>query len=336
MPNHGHDIIVIAASAGGVEALQELARGLPPDLPAAVFIVLHVPSSGPSMLPRILNNSGPLRAHHAVNGEAIERGRIYIAPPDYHLLVERERVRVVRGPRENRARPAADPLFRSAAYAYGTRVVGVVLSGALDDGTAGLAAIKRRGGLAVAQDPREALYSSMPRSAMENVALDHCLPVAGIAPLLAQLVSAPAKNDAVYPMSEILKVETRIARLEESEMEDVEKIGKLSALTCPECNGALWELRDGELLRFRCHVGHAFSAESLIAEQSEALENALWVALRSLEENAALSRRLAERAGKHNHTTSMTQFEKNARQVEEHAAIIRRVLHYNEKAPVDE
>jgi two-component system chemotaxis response regulator CheB len=332
----GHDIIVIGASAGGVEALQELARGLPSNLPAAVFIVLHIPPGGPSLLPRILNKSGPLRARHAINGEAIERGRIYVAPPDHHLLVVRDRVRVVRGPKENRARPAADPLFRSAAHAYGTRVVGVVLSGSLDDGTAGLAAIKRRGGLTVAQDPEEALYPGMPRSARENVALDHCLPVAGIAPLLGQLATVPAKDDAVYPMPEILKIENRIARLEESEMEEVEKIGELSAFTCPDCQGALWELRDGDLLRFRCHVGHAFSAESLMADQSEELENALWAALRSLEENAALARRMAARAGERNHTVSVTQFEANARRVEQHAAVIRQVLHNSEKPPADD
>jgi two-component system chemotaxis response regulator CheB len=332
----GHDIIVIGASAGGVEALRELARGLPSNLPAAVFIVLHVPSAGPSLLPRILNQSGPLRASHAINGEAIERGRIYIAPPDHHLLLERGRVRVARGPKENRARPAADPLFRSAAHAYGTRVVGVVLSGSLDDGTAGLAAIKRRGGLTVAQDPEEALYPGMPRSARENVVLDHCLPIARIAPLLGQLASVPTKDDAVYPVPEILKVETRIARLEESEMEDVEKIGELSAFTCPECRGALWELRDGDLLRFRCHVGHAFSAESLLADQSEELENALWAALRSLEENAALARRMAARAGERNQTVSVTRFEENARRVEQHAAVIRQVLQNNEKPPVDD
>lgn len=316
--------------------MQELARGLPSNLPAAVFIVLHVPSAGPSLLPRILNKSGPLRARHAINGEAIERGRIYVAPPDHHMLVERERVRVVRGPKENRARPAADPLFRSAAYSYGTRVVGVVLSGALDDGTAGLAAIKRRGGLTVAQDPDEALYPGMPRSAVENVALDHCLPVADIAPLLGQLATVQAKDDAVYPLPEILKVENTIARLEESEMEDVEKIGELSAFTCPDCRGALWELSDGDLLRFRCHVGHAYSAESLMADQSEELENALWAALRSLEENAALARRMAARAGERNHNVSVMQFEENARKVEQHAAVIRQVLHNSEKAPVDD
>jgi two-component system, chemotaxis family, protein-glutamate methylesterase/glutaminase len=332
----GHDIIVIGASAGGVEALQQLTRGLPANIPAAIFIVLHIPPASPSLLPNILNKSGPLRARHAINGETIERGKIYIAPPDHHLLVERERMRVVRGPKENRARPAVDPLFRSAAHAYGTRVVGVVLSGTLDDGTAGLAAIKRRGGLTVAQDPEEALYPGMPQSARENVALDHCLPLAGIAPLLGRLASTPAKDDAVYPISEILKVENRIARLEEAEMEDVEEIGELSAFTCPDCRGALWELRDGDLLRFRCHVGHAYSVESLMADQSEDLENALWAALRSLEENAALSRRMAVRAGERNQPISVMQFEENARRVEKHAAVIRQVLQNSEKAPVDE
>jgi two-component system chemotaxis response regulator CheB len=171
---------------------------------------------------------------------------------------------------------------------------------------------------------------------MENVALDHCLPVTGIAPLLARLASTPAKDDAVYPVPEILKVETNISRLEESEMRDVERIGELSAFTCPDCKGALWEIRDGDLLRFRCHVGHAFSAESLIAGQSEELENALWAALRSLEENAALSRRMAARASESNRTVSVTHFEENARQVEQHAAVIRQVLQNNRKAPVDE
>src|SRR5262245_17456407 len=175
----------------------------------------------------------------------------------------------------------------------------------------------------------------MPRRATENVSLDRCLPVASIASLLARLASLPEKDDAAYPVPEILKVETNISRLEESEMEDVEKIGELSAFTCPDCQGALWELRDGDLLRFRCHVGHAFSAESLMAEQSEELENALWAALRSLEENAALSRRMAERASERNHTVSVMQFEENARQVEQHAAVIRQALRQNEKALVD-
>lgn len=332
----GHDIIVIGGSAGGVEALRELMRGLPPDLPAAVFAVLHVTPAAPSALPEILSRNSALPARHAVDGEAIEYGRVYVAPPDHHLLVESERVRVVRGPKENRVRPAADPLFRSAAKFYGPRVVGVVLTGALDDGTAGLAAIKRRGGVAVVQDPEEALYSGMPRSALENVAVDHCLPLAGIAPLLGRLAMAPAQEAAAYPVSEFLEVETRIARNEEADMEDVGKLGTPSAFTCPECKGALWELNDGELLRFRCHVGHAFSIESLAADQTEQLESALWAALQSLEQNAALLRRMAARARERNHQISLMRYEDNVQRVERHAAVIREVLRNNEKAQVSE
>lgn len=331
----GHDIVVIGTSAGGVEALHELAKGLQPDLPAAIFVVLHVPPTGPSVLPEILNRSGLIAAHHAVDGELIVNGRIYVAPPDHHLLIEHGRTRVVRGPKENRVRPAVDPLFRSAAYTYGTRVIGVVLTGGLDDGTAGLAAIKRRGGLTIAQDPEEALYPGMPRSALENVGVDYCLPLAAIAPLIAQLAVIPAAEDSVYPVPEMLEIENRIAESEESEMEDMEKLGKLSVFTCPECQGALWELRDGEMLRFRCHVGHAFSSESLMAEQSEELENALWAALRSLEENAELSRRLADRARQKNHQISIMQFEEKAREVEQHAAVIRQILRNNEKVNED-
>jgi two-component system chemotaxis response regulator CheB len=311
-------------------------RGLPPDLPAAVFAVLHVTPAAPSALPEILSRNSALPARHAVDGEAIEYGRVYVAPPDHHLLVESERVRVVRGPKENRVRPAADPLFRSAAKFYGPRVVGVVLTGALDDGTAGLAAIKRRGGVAVVQDPEEALYSGMPRSALENVAVDHCLPLAGIAPLLGRLAMAPAQEAAAYPVSEFLEVETRIARNEEADMEDVGKLGTPSAFTCPECKGALWELNDGELLRFRCHVGHAFSIESLAADQTEQLESALWAALQSLEQNAALLRRMAARARERNHQISLMRYEDNVQRVERHAAVIREVLRNNEKAQVSE
>jgi two-component system chemotaxis response regulator CheB len=332
---HGRDVIVIGTSAGGVEALRELASGLPPGLPAAIFVVLHIPPTAPSLLPNILNKVGPLRADHAIDGEPIEHGRIYIAPPDHHLLVERGRARVVRGPKENRMRPAADPLFRSAAYAYGSRVVGVVLTGGLDDGTAGLAAVKRRGGVAVAQDPDEALYAGMPRSAVENIDVDYCLPLVDIAPALARLAATPAPDDVAYPVQEMLEIENRIARAEESDMADVQKLGKLSAFTCPECSGALWELHDGELLRFRCHVGHAFSAESLMADQSEALESALWAALRSLEENAALSRRMAERARQHNQRFSVDQFEENAQRVERHADVLRQLLHNGEAPVVD-
>lgn len=185
----GHDIIVIGASAGGVQALKTLVGSLPRKLPASIFVVLHIPAESPSLLPEILSRAGPLEAVQAVDGIEIEHRCIYIAPPDHHLLIEHGHVRVVRGPKENRHRPAVDPLFRSAAQIYGTRVVGVILTGGLDDGTAGLLAVKRRGGIAVVQDPDEALYPGMPSSALANVEVDYRLPLSSIGPLLVRLAS---------------------------------------------------------------------------------------------------------------------------------------------------
>lgn len=188
-----HDIVVIGASAGGLWVLEKLVAGLPADLPAAVFIVVHLSAKFPSWLPYILQKSGKLPAVHAVDGAAIEPGRIYVAPPDRHLLVKPEYMRVVLGPKENRFRPAIDPLFRTAALAYGKRVVGVVLSGLLNDGTAGLIDIKEQGGVAIVQDPQEAMFPSMPESAIEHAAVDHILPVADIARVLVHLADEPVQ-----------------------------------------------------------------------------------------------------------------------------------------------
>ena len=183
----GRDIVTIGASSGGVEALSALVGGLPADLPAALLVVLHSPEGMPSSLPRILSRSGPLEAAHPEDGDGIENGRIYVAPPGFHMLVEDGVVRLVRGPRENYHRPAADPLFRSAAVARGPGVVGVVLTGARDDGTAGLVAIKRRGGVTVVQDPDDALFRWMPESALRYAEVDHSVPLVKMAPLLARL-----------------------------------------------------------------------------------------------------------------------------------------------------
>ncbi len=319
----------MGASAGGVEALSNLLSHLPADLPASIFIVLHIPPHTPSLLPSILDRVSPLPVSQAINGEKIERGRVYVAPPDNHLLVERGFVRVLRGPKENRYRPAVDPLFRSAAVAYGPSVVGVILTGALDDGTVGMRAIKQRGGLGVVQDPREALYSGMPQSAVENAKIDYILPLAEIAPLLVRLANEPAEEERRHPVSEDLKIEAKIAEQEmgaDELIKSVEQLGKVSAFTCPDCHGALWELRDGELVRFRCHVGHAFSADSLEAEQSEALEGALWSALRALEEKMALSHKMALRARERNNRIAANSFETKARVAERHAQMLRDIL----------
>lgn len=266
----GHDIIVVGASAGGVEALVSLARSLPPDLPAAVFVVLHLPANANSQLPEILGRAGPLPAVHRVDGAPIEPGRIYAAPPDHHLLVRHGEVGLSRGPRENRHRPAVDVLFRSAARAYGTRVVSVVLSGALDDGAAGSAAVKGRGGAAVAQDPGEALFPAMPRNAIQSVAIDHVVPVAEMGGLLGRLAHEPV-SEVMPGVSREMEQEIQMAENDLAAMSGDDRPGIPSVFGCPDCGGVLWEIQDDQVLRFRCRVGHAYSSGSLLDEQGDVI-----------------------------------------------------------------
>ncbi|WP_437738592.1 chemotaxis protein CheB [Sorangium sp. So ce1335] len=309
----GHDIITIGASAGGVEVLIALIGGLPSDLPASLFVVLHLPPTARSVLPQILERTTRMRVGTAVDGEPIERGRIYIAPVDNHLIVDEGVVRVTRTAKENGHRPAVDPLFRSAAEAHGARVIGVVLSGMRDCGTAGLLEIKRRGGIAVVQDPSDALFPEMPQSALDNVPVDHCVPLARLPPLLADLVhqrtgEAPAAAESPRGLVG-----------EKVEAPEVE-------FTCPDCGGNLTRSGDGEILSFRCKVGHRYTPEGLENEQAEALEAALWVALRTIEDTAALARRMAQRAAERNQLHVMAHFEEKVRAAEERGALVRRAL----------
>jgi two-component system, chemotaxis family, protein-glutamate methylesterase/glutaminase len=322
-----HDIVVVGASAGGVEALVRLVKSLPSDLPAAVFIVLHVPAAASSALPEILTRHGPLPASHAKGGEPIEPGRIYVAPPDRHLMLKPEHVHLSTGPRENGHRPAIDPLFRSAARVFGARTVAVVLSGALDDGTAGMLAVKRRGGVTMVQDPDDALYQGMPSSAIEHNQVDHVLPANAIAAGIGALARDPDAEPAsdVQAEPEPLKVEDEMADLSMSAIK-ADNPGRPSAFSCPDCNGVLWELHDGNLIRFRCRVGHAWSPESLLSEQREQLEAALWIALRSLEERASLARRLAGPARQRGHRITATRFEEQAEESGHAAELVRRLL----------
>ena len=322
MPDHG--IVVVGASAGGVEALTDLAAALPVDLPAAVFVVLHLPATGTSALPDILRRHGPLPADHVRDGEPIQPGRIYVAPPDHHVLLRTGHVHLSRGPRENGHRPAIDPLFRSAAHEYSTRVIGLVLSGALDDGTAGLLAIKSRGGIAVVQDPDDALYPGMPASALAHLQADHVLPATSIGKLLTRLTAdlAEASPDP-SPTSMGVEVEMEGFSLEAFEGDHP---GRPSGFSCPDCNGVLWQIRDGGVERYRCRVGHAWSAEGLLTQQSEALEAALWIALRSLEERAALARRLSEPARRRGHSITATRFEEQATEAQQAARLVRDLL----------
>lgn len=334
-----HDTIVIGASAGGVQALSKLVADLPRGLPATVFIVLHVPANSPSLLPGILARGAQLPVAHAEDTQPIERGKIYVAPPDHHLLIENEYIRLVRGPKENLHRPSIDALFRSAARWAGPRVIGVVLSGARDDGKVGMRSIKERGGIAIVQDPSEALFPSMPLSVMQEINVDYSIPLVEIAPLLNQLSHKTAEDEGRYPVSDRIEIEARIAEqeMESSELlASVEKIGNVSKLTCPDCHGALWEIDDDNMLRYRCHVGHAYSAESLSEGQSDMLEVALWSAVRALEEQMVLARRIVERARKANRLRAAITFERRAQEAEEHSSVIRQLLLSSEKGDIAE
>lgn len=319
-----HDIIVIGASAGGVEALAQLVKDLPDDLPAAVFVVVHFPSGGISLLPQILSRAGPLPALHAGDGESIQPGKIYIAPPNFHLLVRPKQIKLSRGPRENSHRPAIDTLFRSAAQAYRQQVVGVVLTGTLDDGTAGLSVIKSCGGIAIVQDPEEAMFNGMPRSAIANVQVDYVLKLTGIASCLNELSRDPIEGVKLMP--DETEKEAEIVAQNKAALERGEHPGHPSPLTCPDCGGVLWELEDGNLIRFRCHVGHAYSIDSLLAEQANGVEQALWTAVRALEEKAALARRMASQASQQQRFISEARFQEQAEEIHQQASIIRQVI----------
>jgi two-component system, chemotaxis family, protein-glutamate methylesterase/glutaminase len=307
-----------------VEALADLATSLPDDLPAAVFVVLHLPATGTSALPEILRRHGPLPAAHVRDGEPIQSGRVYVAPPNHHVVLRTGHVHLSRGPRENGHRPAIDPLFRSAAREYGIRVIGVVLSGTLDDGTAGLLAIKSRGGVAVVQDPEDALYTGMPGNALEHVQVDHVASAASMGKLLASLIANLAEPPPAPALSD-MQVEVEMEGFSLEAFEGTHP-GRPSGFSCPDCNGVLWQIQDGGLERYRCRVGHAWSPASLLTQQSEALEAALWVALRSLEERAALARRLAEPARRRGYSITATRFEEQAAEAQQAARLVRDLL----------
>jgi two-component system chemotaxis response regulator CheB len=337
----GRDIIVVGASAGGVETLAELARGLPPGLPASLFVVCHFPPGGRSVLPQILSNAGPLLATHAIDGEPFHPGHVYVAPPDRHLLLGPEgRVRVTRDARENHHRPAIDPLFRSAARYYRERVVGVILTGSLHDGVAGLMAVRSAGGVAVVQDPRDAAVAAMPRNATELAGADHVAPAAELASLLADLVRGSATpKPGAPPMNPKHQTVDPIERMPEAVDRDFggqirgDRRGQVSTFTCPECGGSLWQVDDAGLIRFRCHVGHAYEGEALLAEQGEALEAALWTSVRTFREKAVLARQLATNERAKGNEKVAERFAEQSAQAEEYAnLIVKHVLAGNDAA----
>jgi two-component system, chemotaxis family, protein-glutamate methylesterase/glutaminase len=319
-------IVVIGASAGGVEALTRLVRDLPRDFPAPVFVVLHIPSSSPSMLAHILGREGTLPARNAEDGLRYERGTIYVAVPDHHLLVARDgTMHVSRGPRENRHRPAVDPLFRSAAVAHGANVIAVVLTGALDDGTAGMIAVLKRGGTGVVQDPREAMYPSMPQNAMAHAKVSHVVPLAAMGELLTRLASEPPVPVS-GPHDDDMVMEAQMANLDREALEGDERPGQPSPYSCPDCGGVLWEVEEGGYARYRCRVGHAYSPETMLVAQDEVFEEALWTAMKTLEESARLSARLADTERRRGHEWLVQRFEEKEREARQRVEVIRRYL----------
>src|SRR5262245_14800909 len=318
-------LVVVGASAGGVEAVTTVVGPLLPDFPAAVAVVVHVTPTSVSALPEILSRAGPLPAAHAVHGEPFRRGRIYVAPPDHHLTVGDGTLRLSRGPRENGFRPAVDALFRSAAAVLGARVVGVVLSGALDDGTAGLSAVKRRGGIAIVQEPRTAAFADMPQSALDHVDVDFRLPVERIGLTLSRVAARLARRRA--PTTEALAMKNDPSRQPDPAIpHQLDRDGKRVPFSCPECGGALWELDDRGVVVFRCHVGHAFGPESLSQSQWEATERALWSAARLFQERELLHKRLAARARESGSERLAKRFDEASRDAQAHESSIRTLL----------
>jgi two-component system chemotaxis response regulator CheB len=316
----GRDIVVVGASAGGVEALKHLVSQLPADLPATLFVVLHLPPEGRSVLPAILERSGALPASHPQDGELFERHHVYVAPPDQHLELEDSHIRLSGGPRENGYRPAIDRLFTTAAHAHGERVTGVILSGALDDGTVGLNNVVAAGGAAIVQDPDEALYPAMPASAAAYVPDARILPLdemaAEIWTLATKPVPLPARPKVAVPEEQAPNPTSTYEAQQ----------GRISGITCPECNGVLWEADEAGILRFRCRIGHGYTLESLVAAQGLALEAALWAGLRALDERVALSERLSRRFSMQGNESTAQRYRLQANEAREQASVVRRAL----------
>ena len=324
----GKDVIVIGGSAGSIDPIRLMLRNLPADFPGSLFIVIHTSPHSPGVLNAIFDAAGPLPAVFASNGERIAPGRVYVAAVDHHLVIEPGTMSLTRGPKENRFRPAVDPLFRSAAQTYGPRVVGILFSGGLDDGTSGLWTVKQLGGTAIVQDPHEAWAPSMPQSAMQHVRVDHVLPAVEIAPLLVRLVSTPAdlqEGDRAVP--EDVDIEVGIANADSAMEAGVLKLGTPSNYACPECHGVLLEMKDRAPLRFRCHTGHAYTIESLMSEMDDVIEESLWSAIRALEERAMLLRQ----AGAHTYDKdSVASFLLRAEEAQRNADTVRQVVFADE------
>ncbi|HET9743093.1 MAG TPA: chemotaxis protein CheB [Terriglobales bacterium] len=315
-----HDVIVIGASAGGIEAIRQITRALGPKLKAAVFVVVHIAPESSGLLPNILNRRSSIRAHQALDREAVRTGEIYVAPPDRHMILDDDLVRVTNGPKHNRHRPSIDLLFRTAARTYGDRVIGVILTGFLDDGSSGLLAIKNAGGLAIVQSPEDAEVASMPRNALQTVHPDYCVPLAQIAGLLNQLTEGEME-----PMVARHAANGHPAK-QDVKSEKSEKRKPASGFTCPDCGGAIWEIEENGEVRYECRIGHAYSPDGFSEANDDSVERSLWAALRALEESAALEQRLADLAADRKRSGAHKMFSEKAHDRKQHAGVLREFL----------
>ncbi len=319
------DMVVVGASAGGVQALRELVRGLPAGLPAALMIVLHMSPEGPGALASILRRVASLEVTAAEDLAPIRPGRVYVARPNCHLLLRDGEVRLGRGPRENGHRPAVDPLFRSAARWYGPRAIAVVLSGTMDDGAAGALSVPRRGGVVAVQNPAEALYDGMPRAALRAVGSALVAPAAELPAQITRLVQGPA-GEAAKDVPPELALETDMAELASGALHSPQRHGVPSGVSCPDCHGVLYQSGDETALRYRCRVGHAWSPDSLEAAKDQEVEDAIWVAVRNLEERSAMYQELAERSRRSGRHRSAGLYEERWQEAGRAAEVIRGLL----------
>jgi two-component system, chemotaxis family, protein-glutamate methylesterase/glutaminase len=327
------DILAIGTSAGGVEALTFLAQQFHPQFPASVLVTIHVPSHIRSVLDDVLSRAGALPAQFASDGDTFKRGQIYIAPPNRHLIVDGHRLVLGEGARENHARPAIDPMLRSAAVCCGARTVGVVLTGTLGDGASGLCAVRRAGGISVVQDPEDAKFSEMPLTALKRARPDHVVRLGDMPALLNSLVHQ--RTGEMKPVPRSLKFEVEMARGGHATMDEMDGIGRRSVLTCPDCGGVMWEIDEGELSRFRCHVGHAYTAEMMSLALDENLRRALTSAQRALEERVALARKLNKQALHAGHTLLAERWAERVQEFEREMDIIRTSIRRMDRLTTD-
>jgi two-component system chemotaxis response regulator CheB len=330
-----NQIVVLGASAGGIDALRAVVAPLPADFAAPICIVLHTAPESPGVLPEILTRAGPVPATNARNGERLLPSHIYVAPPDCHLVVQPGRLRVTKGPKENRFRPSIDPLFRSAAQVYGPGVIGVILTGNLDDGSVGLWTVKQLGGTTIVQEPDDAQFPSMPQHAIAHTQVDHIVPVAEIGPLLTRLAAMPVDDRNPRSVPQHVNVEVKVAMEENPIDAGLERIGEPSPFACPECHGVLLRIKEGPQARFRCHTGHSYTAVSLLAAVNEQIEASLWTSIRSLEEGRLLLCTLADHYATAHSASDASALRTRADEVRQHADVLRRLVTAREPLPVD-